>query len=161
MGGWGESQLERSAHLTDSWLPGVVVDNAGVAARKATQRKNVAEAGGDWDPTPHSLMRDTVIADTHERAVELGEQYLYRSYVDEYGGEFGHPFDDAEPRDLETLAQDRFLVGTPSGVASQIDDLWERFPLDHLVPRFHHFGMPGERVREQMELFGDGVLPQV
>jgi alkanesulfonate monooxygenase SsuD/methylene tetrahydromethanopterin reductase-like flavin-dependent oxidoreductase (luciferase family) len=62
--------------------------------------------------------------------------------------------------DFEELADDRFLVGTPDQVAAQIENLRERFPLDHLACRFHHSGMPPELVRDQIRLFGEEVIPQ-
>ncbi|MFB6138113.1 MAG: LLM class flavin-dependent oxidoreductase [Halobacteriaceae archaeon] len=161
VGGWGEKQLQRSVRFSDAWVPGVVVDNEGVATRKARQRELVAESGGNWDDVAHPLMRDAVIAETHEAAVALGEEYLYASYRDEYGGDFEHPYVGSdEVESFERLAEDRFLVGTPAEVAEQIEDLRDRMALDHLAVRFHHSGMPTETVQEQIELFGDEVVPQ-
>lgn len=160
LGGWGDKQLQRSVGLTDAWLPGVVVDAEGVARRKARQRELVEANGQDWAELAHPLMRDAVVAETTEAAVELGEQYLYRSYREEYGGSFEHPYvGDEELATFETLAADRFLVGTPAEIIEQIEDLRDRFRLDHLACRFHHSGMPADLVRGQIELFGDEVLP--
>lgn len=161
VGGWGEKQLQRSVKFGDAWVPGVVVDNEGVAVRKEEQRRLLERAGGSWEEIDHPLMRDAVIADTREEALSLGEEYLYRSYVDEYGGDFEHPYvSNEELRDFETLAEDRFLVGSPAEVTAQIEDLRERMALDHLAVRFHHSGMPSSLVKEQIELFGDEVVPE-
>jgi len=161
IGGWGPKQLERSVKFSDAWVPGVVVDNAGVEERTHQLRDIAAEHGKDFDEREHPLMREGVIAETHEEAVELGKEYLYQSYLDEYGDAFEHPYID--PEDLETfekLAEDHFLVGTPAEVAEQIEDMKSRFALDHLAVRFHHSGMPTEDVQRQIELFGDEVVPQ-
>jgi len=161
MGGWGRRQLRRSVQYADTWMPGVVVDNAGVEERWKTVEANAEELERDFDGLEHPLMRDAVIAPTHEEAVERGKQYLYQSYLDEYGGDFEHPYvGDDELETFERLADDRFLYGSPAEVAAQIEDLRERFPLDHLAVRFHHSGMPADLVRDQIELFGDEVVPQ-
>lgn len=160
IGGWGDKQLGRSARFGDAWVPGVVADLDGLAARKEKQRRIVADEGGDWSAVEHPLMREAVIAETHEEAVELGREYLYSSYRDEYSGEFSHPLLDPEDvADFERLAEERFLVGTPNEVVEQIETMRERIPLDHLALRFHHTGMDHETVLEQIELFGDEVIP--
>ncbi|MFB6174186.1 MAG: LLM class flavin-dependent oxidoreductase, partial [Halobacteriales archaeon] len=161
MGGWGEKQLRRCVQFTDTWLPGVVVDNAGVEERWPTVRENAEDLGRDFDAMGKPLMREAVIAPTHEEAVELGKEYLYRTYLDEYGGEFEHPYvGNEELESFERLFGDRAIYGSPAEVADQIEDLRERMPVDHLALRFHHSGMPAEDVREQIELFGDEVIPQ-
>jgi len=160
VGGWGDKQLQRSAKFSDAWVPGVVVDNDGVAQRKQIQRDAVEESEQSWEELDHPLMRDAVIAETDEKAIERGKEYLYSSYVEEYGGDFEHPYiTNEEVEEFERLADDRFLVGSPEAIIEQIEDMQDRMALDHLAMRFHHSGMPGELVRAQIELFGDEVIP--
>lgn len=161
VGGWGEKQLERSLKFGDAWVPGVVADLEGVAARKETQRAFAESAGVNWETIPHPLMREAVIGETDAEVRERRE-YLHRTYVDEYSGEFDHHLlsgDDVT--DFEQLASDRFLYGTPDGVVAQIESMRERFPLDQLALRFHHSGMPKDHVEEQIRLFGDEVIPAI
>jgi alkanesulfonate monooxygenase SsuD/methylene tetrahydromethanopterin reductase-like flavin-dependent oxidoreductase (luciferase family) len=160
VGGWGDRQIERSVKFGDTWVPGVVVDNAGVEERWPKCREYAEKHDRDFDAMEHPLMREAVIAPTHEEAVELGKEYLYRTYLDEYGGEFEHPYvAQEELESFETLFGDRAIYGSPAEVAEQIEDLQERFPLDHLALRFHHSGMPTDIVQDQIELFGDEVIP--
>ncbi|MFB6312034.1 MAG: LLM class flavin-dependent oxidoreductase [Salinirussus sp.] len=159
VGGWGEKQLSRSVKFGDAWVPGVVADIDGVAQRKQTQREFAEEAGIDWDEIDHPLMREAVIGETDAEVTERLE-YLHRTYVDEYGGEFDHHLlagDDVT--DFEELATDRFLWGTPAQIIEQIEDMRERIPVDQLALRFHHSGMPLDLVEDQIRLFGDEVLP--
>ena len=162
VGGWGPKAISRAATFGDTWLPGFVADNDAVAERKARHRQLVEEAGGDWDAVSHPVMRDAVIAETHEEAVERGERYLFESYRREYGtDDWAHPLisgDDVS--DFASLAEDRFLWGTPDEVASQIESIRERMPVDHLAVRLHHSGMPDDAFLEQVELFGREVVPQ-
>lgn len=159
--GWGDKALSRSVKFGDTWLPGFVADHEGVAARQEKQRELLEAAGRDWDAIPHPVMREAVIADTHEAAIELGEQYLYRSYLEEYASEdWEHPLISRDEfDDFERLATDRFLVGTPTEVAAQIESLQETVAMDQLALRFHHSGMPNDVLHNQLALFGDEVIP--
>lgn len=160
--GWGDKAIERAVRFGDTWLPGFVADTEGLATRQATHRAVVAEHGGDWDRIDHPIMREAVIAQTREKALELGEQYLYRSYREEYGtDDWSHPLISRnEFHDFERLAADRFLLGTPADVAADIDDLCDRLAIDHLALRFHHSGMPSDVLTDQLALFGDEVIPE-
>ena len=159
IGGWGDKQLERSVKFSDAWVPGVVADNEAVAIRKEKQRKLIASTEQDWDTIEHPLMREAVIGETEDE-LEERRRYLHRTYVEEYGGEFSHHLMTADSvEDFDELAHDRFLYGTPEQIIGQIEDLRDRFPLDHLAVRFHHSGMPKAMVREQIQLFGETVIP--
>lgn len=159
VGGWGDKQIARSVKFGDAWVPGVVADLDAIETRKHKQRNHVAETDDDWAAMEHPLMREAVIAETEE---ELDERinYLHRTYVEEYGGEWSHPLLSADSvQDFEELAAERFLYGTPDQVIEQIETFRDRIPLDHLSLRFHHSGMPTDLVAEQIRLFGEEVIP--
>lgn len=159
VGGWGDKQIARSAKFGDAWVPGVVADLDGIETRKEKQRDHVAKTGTKWTDIEHPLMREAVIAETESELDERIE-YLHRTYVDEYGGEWTHPLLDADDvREFEALADERFIYGTPDQVIDRIETFRERIPLDHLSLRFHHSGMPTDIVEEQIRLFGEEVIP--
>lgn len=159
IGGWGPKQIRRSVQFSDAWVPGVVADLEIVADRKESQREHVENAEVDWADIEHPLMREAVIGETDE-VVEERRQYLHTTYLDEYGGEFSHPLMTADSvEDFEELADDRFIYGTPEEIVEQIEAMQDRFALDHLALRFHHSGMPKEMVQDQIELFGEEVIP--
>lgn len=160
VGGWGDKQLQRSVSFSDAWVPGVVADLEAVEVRKEKQRRMVEDSEQDWGEIDHPLMREAVIGET-EDVVRERKEYLHRTYVDEYGGEFSHPLMSADTvRDFEELADDRFVYGTPEQIVEQIEDMQDRFALDHLALRFHHSGMPKDLVEEQIRLFGEEVVPE-
>lgn len=107
-------------------------------------------------------MREAVVADTREEALAIGREYLHRSYLREYGtDDWSHPLVSTESvGDFEAVAEDRFLVGTAAEIADQVDAIGERVPVDHLAVRLHHSGMGNDVLREQIELFGDEVIPE-
>ncbi len=159
VGGWGPKQIARSVRFSDAWVPGVVADLGIVEDRKEQQREHVDRAGDDWDAVEHPLMREAVIAETEAEVMERKE-YLHTTYLDEYGGEFSHPLMTADSvEDFHELADDRFIYGTPEQIIEQIEAIQDRMALDHLALRFHHSGMPNELVRDQIELFGEEVIP--
>jgi alkanesulfonate monooxygenase SsuD/methylene tetrahydromethanopterin reductase-like flavin-dependent oxidoreductase (luciferase family) len=159
IGGWGDRQLRRSVSFSDAWVPGVVGDLQVVETRKEKQRELVEESDQEWSEMDHPLMREAVIAETEEKVQER-KQYLHRTYVEEYGGEFSHPLMTADSvEDFHTLADDRFIYGTPEQIVEQIASIQERFPLNQLTLRFHHSGMPKDLVEKQIRLFGEEVIP--
>lgn len=160
IGGWGDRQLSRSVRFSDAWVPGVVADLEAVELRKEKQREMVEESEQDWEEMDHPLMREAVIAET-EAELEERREYLHRTYLDEYGGEFSHPLMTADSvEEFDALADDRFIYGTPAQVVEQIESIRERFPLNQLTLRFHHSGMPNDTVEEQIRLFGEEVIPE-
>ncbi len=159
VGGWGDKQIARSVKFSDAWVPGVVADLSIVEDRKELQREHIQQSDQSFDEIEHPLMRECVIAET-EAELESRREYLHRTYLDEYGGEFSHPLMTADSvEEFDELAADRFIYGTPEQIIEQIEAIKTRFPLDQLTLRFHHSGMPDELVAEQIELFGEQVIP--
>ncbi|WP_224338013.1 LLM class flavin-dependent oxidoreductase [Haloprofundus halobius] len=159
VGGWGDKQIGRSVRFSDAWVPGVVADLGIVEDRKELQKEHIEKSDQGWDEIDHPLMRECVIAETEAEVMER-KQYLHRTYLDEYGGEFSHPLMTADSvEDFEVLADDRFIYGTPEQIIDQIQRIQDRFPLDQLTLRFHHSGMPKDLVEEQIRLFGEEVIP--
>ena len=160
VGGWGDKQINRSVKFGDAWVPGVIADFEYIADRKELQREGVEKTDGDWDSMTHPLMREAVIAESEEE-LEERKQYVHRTYVDEYGGEFSHHLlENVDVEDFDELADDRFIYGTPTQVAEQIDSMRDKFDLNQLALRFHHSGMPKDIVEDQIRLFGEEVLPE-
>lgn len=159
VGGWGDKQLARSAKFGDAWVPGVVADLDGIETRKEKQRGHVERTSQNWEAIAHPLMREAIIAED-KSTLEERKEYLHRTYVDEYDGEFSHPLLSADVvQDFEELADERFVYGTPDQVIEQINAMRERIPLTQLALRFHHSGMPKEHVDKQIQLFGKEVIP--
>jgi alkanesulfonate monooxygenase SsuD/methylene tetrahydromethanopterin reductase-like flavin-dependent oxidoreductase (luciferase family) len=161
VGGWGEKAIQRGVTFGDAWLPGMVADNEAVRERKETQAAYADEIGVDYDAMAHPHMREGIVAETKERAMELGREYLHDNYRQEYGSDdWEHPLVSSDAvQDFDTLVEDRFLVGTPADIVAEVESMAERMPMTHLGVRLHHSGMPTDVLREQIELFGDEVAP--
>lgn len=159
IGGWGDRQISRSVTFSDAWVPGVVADLDAVEDRKQTQRERIETTDQEWEKMDHPLMRECVIAETEAEVIERKE-YLHRTYIGEYGGEFSHPLMTADSvENFESLADNRFIYGTPDRIIEQIESIQERFSLNQLALRFHHSGMSKGLVEDQIRLFGEEVVP--
>ncbi|WP_254533237.1 LLM class flavin-dependent oxidoreductase [Natrinema gelatinilyticum] len=161
VGGWGEKALERAVRLGDGWMPGGTADLESLVYRQQRLYEIADDDGTDPEELVCPLMREVVIGDTRTEAMRLGRRYLHRAYTDEYGtDDWAHPLiDRSTAAEFETLAEDRFFVGSPNDIIAQIQRFRDRFDTDHIGCRFHFPGMDPETVRRQIELFGDDVIP--
>ncbi len=163
LGGWGELALRRAARLGDAWVPGPTANLAKLLDAKQAYQRELAAAGRPA-PATWPLTRDTVIADTDARAIELAERHLLVNYRDEYGGgKWKHPLIGAEDRTpvdrLDAIGADRFIVGGPDRCIGQIRRFVETFGTDHLIFRLYFPGMPHAHILRELELLSREVFP--
>ncbi len=163
IGGWGELALRRAARLAQAWVPGPTANLDKLLAAKAAYLREL-EAAGRSAPEAWPLTRDTVIADTDARAVELAERHLLVNYRDEYGGgKWKHPLIGAEDRTpvdrLDALGTDRFVIGGPERCIAQIRRFVEAFGVSHLIFRLYFPGMPHAHIVRELELLAREVFP--
>ena len=162
LGGWGELSLKRAAQLGDAWVPGPTANLEKLLNAQAKYREFLSEAGKDPAAVANPLTREVVIAETRERAWELAEQYVMVNYRDEYGGGWKHPLigsQDQTPVALESLSNDRFIVGNPDDCISQIQHFVETFGVDHLICRLYFAGMPHNHIMAELKLLSKEVFP--
>jgi probable F420-dependent oxidoreductase len=159
IGGWGDVTLRRAALLADAWLPGPTAD----LPRLLRSRERILayrRAAGLPEPVEWPMTRELVVAETEREARELAERHLMRAYGKEYGGTWKHPFIDAETAaDLDRLAADRFLLGTPERIVRGLRPYVDRYGASHVIFRLFTPGMPHGRVVRQLELLAREVLP--
>lgn len=163
IGGYGDLTLKRSIALADGWMPGVSPDFETLGDRMAVLQDYADDLGIDIANHPRPLRRDVVVAETSEKAQELGETYLHPHYYEAYGSEeWSHRFISPEiAADFDELAKDRFLIGTPEEIVEQIETLQSYYDVDHLCCRFNYPDMPTEQVLDQIELFSDEIIPEL
>jgi len=109
-----------------------------------------------------SRTREEVIAETRERAWELAETYVMVNYRDEYGGGWKHPLigsQDQTPIALDSLSNDRFIVGNPGDCIAQLKRFEETFGVDHLICRLYFAGMPHDHIMTELKLLAQEVFP--
>jgi alkanesulfonate monooxygenase SsuD/methylene tetrahydromethanopterin reductase-like flavin-dependent oxidoreductase (luciferase family) len=68
--------------------------------------------------------------------------------------------EDSTPVDtLDAINQDRFIIGSPETVISQIQRFSDRFHMDHLICRLYFPGMPHAFIMEELSLLAHEVMP--
>jgi alkanesulfonate monooxygenase SsuD/methylene tetrahydromethanopterin reductase-like flavin-dependent oxidoreductase (luciferase family) len=67
------------------------------------------------------------------------------------GDDFDHAFNE--------LLEARFLLGSPSEVADQLNRLGRRLGVNHLVASIHWPGMPNTLALEQLQRLAEQVRP--
>jgi len=160
IGGWGDLTLRRAATLADNWIPGPTADLERLIAGKQTFLENRRTAGRTAPVTEWPLTRDVIIADTDRQARELAERHIMVAYRKEYAGGWRHPFIDAGiATDLDRLMEDRFIIGGPDEVISQIRRFVDRYGMTHLICRLFFPGMPHDHVMRELRLIGREVMP--
>jgi probable F420-dependent oxidoreductase len=159
IGGWGDVTLRRAALLADAWLPGPTAD----LPRLLRSRERILahrQAAGLPPPAEWPVTRELVVAETEREARQLADRHLMLAYGKEYGGTWKHPFiDAATAADLDRLATDRFLLGTPDRIVRGLEPYVARYGMTHVIFRLFTPGMPHERIMRQLELLAREVLP--
>lgn len=162
LGGWGELSLKRAAQLGDAWVPGPTANLEKLLSAQKQYRSFLIDAGKSSADVPNPLTREVVIAETREQALELAEKFVMVNYRDEYGGGWKHPLigsQDQTPIALDSLSNDRFIVGNPDDCIAQIKRFVETFGVDHLICRLYFAGMPHAHIMQELKLLAQEVFP--
>jgi alkanesulfonate monooxygenase SsuD/methylene tetrahydromethanopterin reductase-like flavin-dependent oxidoreductase (luciferase family) len=162
LGGWGELSLKRAAQLGDAWVPGPTANLEKLLNAQKQYREFLVEAGKKPGDVPTPLTREVVIAETREKAWELAEKYVMVNYRDEYGGGWKHPLIGSQDQTaiaLDSLSQDRFVVGSPDDCIAIIKHFQETFGVDHLICRLYFAGMPHDHIMRELKLLSKEVFP--
>jgi alkanesulfonate monooxygenase SsuD/methylene tetrahydromethanopterin reductase-like flavin-dependent oxidoreductase (luciferase family) len=162
LGGWGELSLKRAAQLGDAWVPGPTANLEKLLNAQKQYHSFLTGFGKKPQDAPAPLTREVVIAETREEAWELAEKYVMVNYRDEYGGGWKHPLigsQDQTPVALDSLSQDRFIVGNPDDCISIIKHFVETFGVDHLICRLYFAGMPHDHIMTELKLLSREVFP--
>lgn len=152
--------IERAARHGDSWF--VNPHSNLKEIKKGKRRYDAVRAETDAD-TAVPVFREGFVAPTTEQAREIARPYLkakYERYLEWGQDEAMNDGDDLRMA-FDTLAENRFVIGTPAEVCEEIDRYQEELEANHVVFRMRWPGLPQEQVKEAIQLFGDEVVPNV
>lgn len=116
-------------------------------------------------PMPESLpmMRELYVAQDRETAYVESEPWLapkYAAYA-AWGQDKALPGEESFSVPYQDLARDRFLLGSPEDVASEIQRYEQELGVNYLIFRMQWPGMSQEATLRQIELMGKEVIPRV
>ena len=154
--------IRRAARWGYPWIINPHATIPMVADQWVGYKAALAEAG---NPVPEELpmMRELYVAADRETAYIESQPFLegkYAAYAS-WGQDKALPGEESFSVPYQDLARDRFLLGSPGDVVSELQRYSEELGINHMVFRMQWPGMPQEQVLKQIDLLGREVIPQV
>ncbi len=121
------------------------------------------EAAGNPMPSDLPMMRELYVAQDQETAYIESQPYLeakYAAYAS-WGQDKALPGEQSFSVPYQELAKDRFLLGSPDDVVSELKRYARELGVNYMIFRMQWPGMPQDQVLKQIELLGREVIPQV
>lgn len=158
-GASNESSIRRAARIVDGWcgahVPFDVVGDQVAAFRDECTAQGVGAK-------PVGVGREVCVAETTADAEAIVREPLMRKY--ERYVEWGQDeaiADDEFHAQWDALKEDRFIIGSPETVASELARYRDAFDLDFMSVRTQFKGMAFEDVHRSQSLLVDEVLPML
>ena len=154
--------IRRAARWGYPWLinPHATVP---MVAGQWTGYKEALEKAGNPVPDVLPMMREMYVAADRETAYIESQPYLeakYAAYA-AWGQDKALPGEESFSVPYRDLAQDRFLLGSPDDVVSELTRYNAELGVNMMIFRMQWPGMPHEQVLKQIELLGREVVPRV
>jgi len=150
----------RAARLGDTWLINPHATLATVASQLELFRAE-RTAAGLAPPDELPVIREVCCAPTRQQAFERCSRYLtekYERYAD-WGQDKVLPGRDSFRVPLESLSEDRFVVGSPDECTERLRGWRDQLGVNHFLFRTDWIGMPLESSLESIRLLTTEVLP--
>ena len=155
-----DAAVARAARLGYPWYANPHAPLATIE-RQWRLYKDVSAQAGHALPTERPIALECHVAPTREEAFDIARPFLapkYTAYA-EWGQDKVLPGDESFRIGFETLAQDRFLLGTADDVIAGLEERVKRLESTYIVLRVSWPGMAHAAVMQVLERLGEGVLP--
>ncbi|MDE2780715.1 MAG: LLM class flavin-dependent oxidoreductase [Chloroflexota bacterium] len=154
--------IRRAARWGYPWLVNPHATVQMVAEQWQGYQAALEQAG---QPMPESLpmMRELYVARDRETAYVESEPWLapkYAAYA-AWGQDKALPGDESFSIPYQDLARDRFLLGSPDDVVSEIQRYEQDLGINYMIFRMQWPGMSQEATLKQIEMMGSEVIPRV
>ena len=156
-----DGAIRRAARLGYPWLVNPHATVATISAQMDMYRRVLGESGVAG-PTAMPMMREMYVAEDREVAMYESRPHLeskYRAYS-RWGQDKALPGEESFEIPFEDLARDRFLIGTPDDIVSEIRRYEEDLGVTHMILRLQWPGLEQDKVMKQLELMGRQVIPR-
>jgi alkanesulfonate monooxygenase SsuD/methylene tetrahydromethanopterin reductase-like flavin-dependent oxidoreductase (luciferase family) len=156
-----DGAIRRAARLGYPWLVNPHATVATISAQMDMYRRVLGESGVAGPPAM-PMMREMYVAEDREVAMYESRPHLeskYRAYS-RWGQDKALPGEESFEIPFEDLARDRFLIGTPDDIVSEIRRYEEDLGVTHMILRLQWPGLEQDKVMKQLELMGRQVIPR-
>ena len=154
--------IRRAARWGYPWLINPHVTVPLVAEQLAGYRRAL-ERADQPSPPVWPMMRELYVAQDRETAYLESQPHLegkYAAYA-AWGQDEVLPEDQSFSVPYQDLAKDRFLLGSPSDVVSEIDRYGQELGVNQMIFRMQWPGMDQRSTLKQIEIMGRDVIPKV
>ena len=167
-----DGAIRRAARLGYPWLVNPHATVATIRTQMGMYRKVLEESGlpvrhctqtGAAGPPAMPMMREMYVAEDKEAAMYESRPHLegkYQAYS-RWGQDKALPGEESFDLPFEDLARDRFLIGTPDDLVSEIRRYEEDLGVTHMILRLQWPGLEQDKVMKQLELMGKHVVPRI
>ncbi len=163
IGAWASAAVRRAGRLADAWVAGPSKPLDMMQPLTTHYREAAQEAGREPCVI---LMRDAWVAESRDEAervygpeVMTAYKYYWRNQALAFQG-----ITSEAAFTLDTMADDRLILGTPDECVQQIHRWSEALGTTYMVFRLRHAhsgGPPHAAIMRAIELFGARVIPQL
>jgi alkanesulfonate monooxygenase SsuD/methylene tetrahydromethanopterin reductase-like flavin-dependent oxidoreductase (luciferase family) len=155
-----DNAVRRAARLGDTWLVNPHATLATIERQLALYRAERARLDKPF-PTVLPMIREIFCAKDSATALAMAGPYLFAKYqvYAQWGQDQALPGDESFQRPLETLREERFILGSPEECWEQLRPCWERLGVNFLIFRTHWSGLPVGAALSSMRLISEELLP--
>lgn len=157
-----DAAVRRAALLSDGWAINPHGDFDTIRRQLNLFRTTRADAGLPPAETI-GLGREIFCAPTRHEALAIARPYLgdkYDTYA-EWGQDKALPGDESFCIPFETLAAERFIIGTPDDCTAMLHRWQHELGITDFVLRTNWFGMPYDTAHRSLRLIADHVIPNL
>ncbi len=157
-GAWTTPAIQRAARLGDAWLGGPSATLSELLSCVESYRNACTETGKE--PGTIAAFRYVFVAANTEQAMESAGDSFIQAYENMYF-RWPHPVIKRPNGKLtiESLAQNRIILGDPETCIREIAHFRRKLGLDHLICRFSVPGISRKASMASLDLFAREVMP--
>jgi alkanesulfonate monooxygenase SsuD/methylene tetrahydromethanopterin reductase-like flavin-dependent oxidoreductase (luciferase family) len=155
-----DAAVERAARIGDTWFINPHATTSAIKRQMPLYRAELARVGKPF-PSVLPFFKEIFCAKDKATALAMAGPYLsekYKVYA-AWGQDAVLPGNDTFRQPLDSLLQDRFILGSPQDCYEQLRPCWEEIGSNFLVLRTNWSGMPLSRSLASMRLISDELLP--
>ena len=157
-----DSAIRRAARWGYPWLINPHATVPMVAGQLDEYRQALSRAGLEY-PQAWPMMRELYVAEDRDMAYLESQPYLeakYAAYAS-WGQDKAMPGEESFSVPYKDLAKDRFLLGSPDDVVSEINRYGEELGVNYMIFRMQWPGMDQKLALRQIEIMGRDVIPRL